>query len=318
MPPGRPAIYAAQASFPHTVPSVTTLALITDATSLDDDYDMPPLRDACQALALDVRICNWDDPDQDWSRFSHVVLRSPWDYTRRPDAFLDWCAHVSKVSRLVNPLSAVRWSLDKHYLADLARAGVAVIPSTFIESKASAQTMLDAFLQAHPGLDELVVKPTVGASSRNVRRFLRADAMQALQHAETLLGAGHSVILQPYLASIERQGETDLVYINGIYSHAIRKAALLARDGTTNAPTLGFLSACEATATERALASAALQAASRTLGLDAPLLYARVDLIHADDGQPQLLELEILEPSLSFPLAEGSAMRFAQALAGLE
>jgi O-ureido-D-serine cyclo-ligase len=44
------------------------------------------------------------------------------------------------------------------------------------------------------------------------------------------------------------------------------------------------------------------------------LLYARVDLIHDDDGAPRVLELELTEPSLFFEHASGSAERFARAI----
>ena len=47
---------------------------------------------------------------------------------------------------------------------------------------------------------------------------------------------------------------------------------------------------------------------------EAPLAYARVDLIRAPDGSPCLLELELTEPSLFFTFAEGSAERFAASL----
>jgi O-ureido-D-serine cyclo-ligase len=45
-----------------------------------------------------------------------------------------------------------------------------------------------------------------------------------------------------------------------------------------------------------------------------PPPYARIDLIHGDDGGPVVLELELAEPSLFFVHAAGSADRFAQIL----
>jgi O-ureido-D-serine cyclo-ligase len=42
-------------------------------------------------------------------------------------------------------------------------------------------------------------------------------------------------------------------------------------------------------------------------------LYARVDLIRDSQGEPVVLELELIEPSLFFPFAAGSAERFAAA-----
>ncbi|HST28092.1 MAG TPA: hypothetical protein VLK26_06955, partial [Rudaea sp.] len=69
-------------------------------------------------------------------------------------------------------------------------------------------------------------------------------------------------------------------------------------------------------AAERELAARALAA----IPFAQPLLYARVDLLHSDqgsdsDGAPRLLELELTEPSLFFAHAAGSAARFAQVIA---
>jgi len=45
------------------------------------------------------------------------------------------------------------------------------------------------------------------------------------------------------------------------------------------------------------------------------LLYARVDLILDAEGNPLLIELELTEPSLYFEYGDGSAERFAAAIA---
>jgi hypothetical protein len=49
-------------------------------------------------------------------------------------------------------------------------------------------------------------------------------------------------------------------------------------------------------------------------GLDA-VLYARVDLIPGPGGRPQLLELELAEPSLFLSHSAGASTRLAQAIA---
>jgi hypothetical protein len=43
-------------------------------------------------------------------------------------------------------------------------------------------------------------------------------------------------------------------------------------------------------------------------------LYARVDLIADSDGEPRLLELEVIEPELYLAASPGAAERFAAAL----
>src|SRR3954466_2027321 len=72
----------------------------------------------------------WDDRAADWARFDLVVLRSTWDYAERRDEFLAW---IERLPRVVNPPEVVRWNSDKAYLAELAAAGVAVVPTAFLE-----------------------------------------------------------------------------------------------------------------------------------------------------------------------------------------
>jgi O-ureido-D-serine cyclo-ligase len=44
------------------------------------------------------------------------------------------------------------------------------------------------------------------------------------------------------------------------------------------------------------------------------LLYARVDLIPDDSGEPRLVELELAEPSLFFSYRDGAAAQLADAV----
>lgn len=293
------------------------LALATDAPSLPVDFDMPLLVAACRDIGLPVDIREWDSPDVDWSRYDAVVLRSPWDYASRLPEFLAWCERVSGVTRLVNPLPALRWSLDKHYLADLADHGVPIVPTTFINSGEAPVPALQRFFSTHSEVREIVVKPTIGCYSQHVRRYPRESVAEAAEHAGRLLGKGCDVIIQPYLSAIDDSGETDLIYFEGKFSHAIRKSALLMPDGTVNVPAQEFRSPRNPDERERAVASSALDAVAAHLRLDGPLLYGRVDLVRDNTGEPVVLEVEICEPSLSLPFAENSAMRFAQALSRL-
>ena len=73
------------------------------------------------------------------------------------------------------------------------------------------------------------------------------------------------MMLQPYLASVDRRGETALLYFDGQFSHAIRKAAQLAvGEGARQAPmALGDIAAGSATAAEVAVAEKVLAAVTR-------------------------------------------------------
>lgn len=288
---------------------MTSIALVTAAAARNLDEDLGPLDAAMRAAGVAPSIIEWDDEAIDWSAFGLTVLRSTWDYSTRLPEFLRWIDRISPQTTLVNPREVVRWNTDKHYLAQLANAGVPVVPSTFVEPGEDARRALDAFL-ADAG-DEFVVKPSVGAGSRDAQRYGREEHLAALAHATRLLDANRSVLLQPYLARVDAHGETALIFFAGAFSHAIRKGPLLKRgEGPTRA-----LFATEHI-TPRAADADEIAVAERTLAAMpfGALLYARVDLIHDDDGAPRVLELELTEPSLFFAHAPGSAERFARAI----
>jgi len=117
------------------------------------------------------------------------------------------------------------------------------------------------------------------------------------------------VLLQPYLPSVDHDGETALIYIDGRLSHAIRKAPLLPRGVASSAALFApeEISTRAAGADERAVGARILAALPF-----APLLYARVDLIRGAGGEPCLLELELTEPSLYFAHGPGSAERLVR------
>ncbi len=288
------------------------VALVTVEAARASDEDLAPLESALQDAGAQVSIVDWDDAAIDWSQFDLVVLRSCWDYTERHAEFLSWAERVSRLSRLLNPFEVVRWNTDKHYLAELEHAGIAIVPSRFIEPGSNVTAGLKSFLADHADCAELVVKPAIGAGSRDTQRHQR-DAREAITaHIERLLENGRSVLLQPYLDRVDEVGETALVHFDGEYSHSIRKGPLL-RSG--EGPTDELYAAeqidpREPDKEERTLASKVLAA----LPFDAPPAYARIDLIRAADGKPVLLELELAEPSLFFLHAPASAQRFAEVL----
>jgi glutathione synthase/RimK-type ligase-like ATP-grasp enzyme len=286
------------------------IALVTAAAARDLDEDLPPLTAALDGHA-DIRVVNWDDAAIDWSQFDIALLRSTWDYSMRLTEFLAWAERASRATQLCNALDIVRWNTDKHYLAQLAAAGVPIVPSVFLEPGDDALQALARFLDTHAAA-EFVVKPAVGAGSRDAQRHHRDEHGAALEHAQRLLREQRSVLLQPYLERVDEHGETALIYFAGEFSHAIRKGPLLRRgEGATRA-----LFAAEHI-TPRTPSTAELDVATSTLAampFARPLLYARVDLIHDADGAPRVLELELTEPSLFFAHAQGSAQRFAAAI----
>jgi hypothetical protein len=299
---------------------MTRIALVTAIVAAGVDDDLAPLLDACARAGIHVQVRAWDDATVGWSRFDAAILRSPWDYTTRLEEFLAWCTRTSKQTRLFNPLPVVEWNTDKHYLGELAARGVPVVPTVFIEPDMEPLPALQAFLAAHADAAEFVVKPTVGAGSKDAQRYARSQEFAAANHLARLLDIERSAMLQPYLASVDEHGETGLMYFDGQFSHAIRKGPLL-RPG--EGPT-DHLFAAEAitprvpSQDEMALAEHVLSAARDALQLREAPLYARVDLIRDRDDESCLLELELCEPSLFFGQAPGSADRFVATLSRLD
>ena len=285
------------------------VALVTSRAARGLDEDLPLLLRVFAAAGASAEIVDWDDHEVDWARFDLALLRSAWDYTERLPQFLGWVERTAARTLLINPVPVVRWNSDKHYLLELERAQLPVVPTRIAEAGSSARPVLEEFLAQHAGA-ELVVKPAVGAGSRDARRHSRSDIDGILTHMQPLLAAGRSVMLQPYLASVDRNGETGLMFIDGRFSHAIRKGPLL----PAGAPATAALFAAE-DIRPRVPGADELAVAERVMAQlhFETLLYGRVDLIRDEAGRPCILELELTEPSLYLPHEPGSAERFAEA-----
>jgi glutathione synthase/RimK-type ligase-like ATP-grasp enzyme len=273
------------------------VALATCAEVAEGDEDSPALVGALAAREVEARPAVWDDASVDWRTFDLVVVRSTWDYAERRDAFLAWAASLPRV---LNELEVLRWNTDKRYLRELERAGVRVVPTSFLEPGEP--------FEAPPG--RFVVKPAVSAGARHSARYEPGQAAEAHAHVTRLHGLGRVVMVQPYLDGIETHGETGLLYIGGSYSHSVRKAPLLL-PGQAPGDALYLeeqIERAQPSEAECAVAEAVLR-----VGPDG-LLYARVDLVPGPDG-PVVLEVELTEPSLWLAHAAGAAERFADAIA---
>ena len=166
-------------------------------------------------------------------------------------------------------------------------------------------------MRSIPASQNLSIKPAVGAGSRDARRFLRSDIVAATGHAEQLLDARRSVLLQPYFERVDDEGETSLIYIAGAFSHAVRRGAVLRRGDPAIRALFNDknISATAPADDEHRVGASVL--AAQPFGA---LLYARIDLIRNSGGMPCVLEAELTEPSMFLPLAPAAAARFAAAI----
>ena len=263
-----------------------TIAFATGSPYRTIDVDLPLLEAAARRRGLEAEVVVWDDTAVDWPAYDAVVVRSCWDYTERRDAFL-------------------AWNTDKVYLRELADAGVPVIDTRW--DVRSGDDLADA--------REWVVKPSISGGSRDTARWSSPSDVYA--HSEELIAAGRTAMVQPYVESVDTDGETALIYFGGRFSHAIRKGPLLERgEGVRqDRDSREVISPRAPTAAQLDVAERVLAAVPSSIEGSSFLAYARVDLVTDAEGAPRLIELELTEPSLFLDHAENGADLLVDAVA---
>ncbi len=273
------------------------------------------LRAALERRGLSVERLSWSR-DVDWSRFRCAVFRTTWDYSWRRAEFDAWLQRASQATRLLNPPEVVLWNLDKRYLSELPKRGVNVVPQHVVETGEHV-ALLDILVARD--WQEAVVKPVVSAAGRDTFRVDQVTAGELEERFQECLER-EAMMVQPFQASILRDGELSLMVIDGVTTHAVRK---LAKEGEfrvqddhggtvhEHAP-----SAEEAAFAEAAAHAAVPAAVPETGGGD--LLYARVDVVRDAGGALSVMELELVEPELFLrfhpPAAEELAAGIAKRL----
>ncbi len=278
----------------------------------DWEVDDHPLHAALRARGAVVEQPFWDEPGTAWSDFDAVLIRTTWNYQLKRDAFVAWAEHVESVTRLFNPARAVRWNTHKSYLHDLARRGARITPTVWLERGRRVDV---ADLCATHCIARGFLKPMVGATARETLRFTTDESglAAAQAHCDRLLPQ-EGLMLQPYRESVESEGELSLLFVGGEAMHGVRKVPVpgdyRVQDDfdATDMPH-------EFTGEETAALGHIVALAEAELGLPARgLLYARVDVLRNPDGDLDLNELEIVEPSLFLRHGPRTAERLAEAL----
>ncbi len=264
----------------------------------DDELAHAPLR----RLGWYVEAVPWRRPGVAWDRFDAVVIRSTWDYQHSPEAFVGVLEQILRAgARLENALDLVRWNMHKTYLRDLARRGVALVPTVW---GADVGPVDEQALLGRLGAEEIVLKPVVGANADLTFR-LRAGA-PAWREAAAVF-ARRDYLAQPFIRSVVEEGEYSLFYFGGELSHAVLKTPR-AGDFRVQEEHGGIIQSV-AVAGGLAAAGARVMAA-----LGQVPLYARVDLVRLDGGGYGLMELELIEPALYFRMDPAASACFARAL----
>ena len=282
------------------------IALVTTQAARGHDHDLDILTAALDAAQQKWQIVNWDDASIDWTQFSIAVLRSTWDYYARLDEFIAWVDRVSAQTTLCNPAEIVRWNVDKRYLQEMSAHGIPVMATTFVAQLIDITQELIA--------QDVIIKPVVSAGSNNTARH-RNDLVAARAQLDHILSDAGVAMVQPYSPTIDSVGETGLVYLGGKFSHAFGKDAVFgeAEQVHNGVHVQEVITARTANPNEHLLGDSVMKFLINKFGVTP--LYARIDMVTNIDGVPEIMEVELTEPSLYLHLDARSPERAASALA---
>jgi glutathione synthase/RimK-type ligase-like ATP-grasp enzyme len=264
------------------------------------EVDDLPLVAALESLGAEVHIPAWTG-EVDWDAFDATVIRTTWDYHTCPQEYLDW---TRTVPRLFNSLPVIEWNINKSYLRDLAFHSIPIAPTIWIQTGAQAN-VADALdqLQTTTGF----LKPLVGACASDTLRFNTDEIEQAQSFLDER--SNQEMMIQPYLRSVESEGELSAIFVGGEFTHGVQKIPVAGdyrvQDdfGAEDRPY---------TFTPKEIHT--MKNIFHHVPDGESLLYARVDYLRADDGALLLNELELIEPSMFFRHSEDAAKIFARAI----
>ena len=85
-----------------------------DSNTVDEDALLVQL---LQELDISYQLLAWSDPDVDWSQFTHVLIKSTWDYFDYYPEFLFWLDRLEAQGiPVLNEVPILRWNSSKNYL----------------------------------------------------------------------------------------------------------------------------------------------------------------------------------------------------------
>ncbi|MDP3801490.1 RimK family alpha-L-glutamate ligase [Brevundimonas sp.] len=258
------------------------------------------LGEALSTAGLTAVPTPWTDHVADASGLAGYPLVLPliaWGYHRDHDRWMQACETWAAGVRMLNPPSVLGWNSDKSYLGRLADKGIAIPDTVWIDSptQADVDAAFDRF-----ATDQLVVKPRVSGGAWKTLRLSRGDRLKD--------APGGPAMIQPYLPTIETEGETSLLFFGGKLSHVVNKRPVPGEFRVQVQYGGGYTALAGPPAGALALAEQTLAA----IGED--LLYARIDMAPDVDGRWLLMEAELIEPDFYLGSAPEGEKRFAEAV----
>ena len=165
------------------------------------------------------------------SKYDKVTFLWCNDYHEYPEEFLRFLEVVLMPVRTMNPRThifndprVVLWNADKHYLADLAKAGFRLPHTEYLDvDQVSRKSLLSTISNwSCP----LVLKPSISGSARNCHLINLPTSLSSsdVAYLEEMItnGTHGDLVLQEYMPGITA-GEWSLMFVNGKHTHTVLK-----------------------------------------------------------------------------------------------
>ncbi|MDN4164968.1 hypothetical protein QWY31_05610 [Cytophagales bacterium LB-30] len=281
------------------------LALVTYAQrgsfgSAVPDEDLM-VKEALEQKGFTVDLQVWDDESVNWETYEAVIIKSPWDYFDKPQAWFQWLEKMQALgSKVLNPVEILNWNSDKNYLLQMAAEGFSIVPTRVVEKPEQLHSALfDTF-----GLDKLVMKPKISGGAKQTVILHQTESESLTKYAEWVKEEAY--LIQPFMEEVATVGEYSYVFFNGKFSHALLKTPSQGDfrvqhyfGGTIQSvvPSEGVLAQAQAFIDQYAKGC----------------LYARVDGVLRGE-KLFLMELELIEPYLFLFTHPQALEHYTQAL----
>jgi hypothetical protein len=244
-----------------------------------DDY---LLARSLTALGRRVERVSYQDANFSWDSSKTAVLRSAWelkDSKENFDEFMRYYDETSSRTAFFN-YDVDQWIKTKeHYTWDLARAGIKTLDFVYITPD-NVTTLEDIMSQNN--WDAVVFKP---ASHSEVREMVTRENVGEKELIWQQYSKRDEMLVQNFQSEIAK-GEVSIIYIGGVYSHAVLKVP---EEGEFNIH-YGYAYLHEPTDEEMAFAQDVYSAMTQQ-GFSP--VFARIDIVRDNNGALALMELKI-------------------------
>ena len=256
-----------------------------------------------EAQGFHADIVVWSQPDIDWNHYDIALIRSTWDYLDQKDLFLETLARIeTSTCALYNPLETVRWNIEKQYLFDLEKWNLPIIP-TYLVSNMGMNGIRRVFVER--GWQTVVIKPIVGLAG-SLTHKVDLDELEDVLQILVTDHPGQEFMIQPFIESVVDEGEWSFIYFNGELSHT-----LLKKPAPNDYRVQGIYGGTIEPAEPRPDDLHQAEAVMAKLPFD--ILQARLDLVRVN-GRLSIIEVELIEPILSFNLVPEGIERLVHAV----